>query len=506
MLLTPVIEMNSVIGITQSNLMNLKLLSYNCKIKAKIFCNLATINAKDAQNYKKVEKAHYLLNRALSLNSPNSKLTTCIQQNLAAVCNQQKNFSESLKHVQAALDSLRNTAKTPSDSFLLSDLKFNEGFARAHLGETSFAIEAFTQAHKHAFSTNQKIIYESLESIGDCYAAKADLEQAVNFYESAIDYLAAHLQRNGTSGGDNRVRNRILAKKALLKSPNSSGNASRRTSFTKEDGENLQENNNQLGRSSRRNSVVKEDGKNLQENNNQLGPALKQNSVVKEDGKNLQENNNQLGSASKQNSFSKEDDKTLLDNNNQPEPASRRNSLVKEDGKNLQENNNQLGTSSMQNSFAKEDGEALLNSAADLLTTANVHDKYLDMIRERDQMPTTGNSLETVDEEKPLSTLRRTSSSSGSTAKTKAEASTRTEENMEALGDKWTGWMNVAVPSVNDTWESDYNRDSFKNEKTVRRDDEAKKRLDGNGIEKKIAEVDRDKKNLGRSSKICTIS
>ncbi len=168
----------------------------------------------------------------------------------------------------------------------------------------------------------------------------------------------------------------------------------------------------------------------------------------------------------------------------------------------------------MQNSFAKEDGEALLNSAADLLTTANLQDKFLDMIRERDQMPTTGNSLETVDEDKPLSTLRITSSSSGSTAKAKAEVSTRTVENMdmgeesdkEALGDKWTGWMNVAVPSVNDTLESEHNRDSFRNEKTVRRGDEAKNKPNGNGIEKKIAEVDRDKKNLGRSSKICTIS
>jgi hypothetical protein len=403
------------------------------------------------------------------------------------------------------------------------------------LGQTSPAIEAFTQAHKHAFTKN---IYESLESIGDCYAAHADLDQAVNFYESAIDYLAAHLQRNGTSGGDNRVRNRIRAKKALLKSPNSSGNVSRKTSFTKEDGETLmnstnhpgassrrisfekndsdtlQENTNQLGPSSRSNSLAKEDGKNLQENNNQLAPASRRNSFAKEDGKNLQENNNQLAPASRRNSLAKEDGKNLLDKNNQPGPSSRRNSLAKEDGKNLQENNNQLGPASRRNSFAKEDGEALLNSAADLLTTANLQDKFLDMIRECDQMPTTGNSLETVDEDKPLRTLRRTSSSSGSTAKAKAEVSTRTVENMdmgeesdkEALGDKWTGWMNVAVPSVNDTWESEHNRDSFRNEKTVRRGDEAKKKPNGNGIEKKIAEVERDKKNLGRSSKICTIS
>jgi len=305
--------------------MCLKLLSSHCKIKAKIFCNLATINAKDAQNYNKVEKAHYLLNRALSLNTSNSKLTACIRQNLAAVCNQQNNFSESLTHVQVALDSLRNTATTPSDSFLLSDLKFNEGFARAHLGQTSPAIEAFTQAHKHAFTKN---IYESLESIGDCYAAQADLDQAVNFYESAIDYLAAHLQRNGTSGGDNRVRNRILAKKALLKSPNSSENVSRKTSFTKEDGETLMNSTNHPGASSRRISFEKNDSDTLQENNSQFGPASRRNSLAKEDGENLQENNSQFGPASRRNSLAKEDGKNLLDKNNQSGFSSRRNSLV----------------------------------------------------------------------------------------------------------------------------------------------------------------------------------
>ena len=68
---------------------------------SKIFVNVATVYARDAQNESKMEQAKFLLKRALNFEIE-SKLVACIEQNLSAVCNQ-------LKYVQSALGNLNQS-------------------------------------------------------------------------------------------------------------------------------------------------------------------------------------------------------------------------------------------------------------------------------------------------------------------------------------------------------------------------------------------------------------
>ncbi len=62
-----------------------------------MYCNLATIYAKDASNTVKIKQAKRLLIKALELNNSSSlKLEICIYLNLAAVYNQLQKYNDSL--------------------------------------------------------------------------------------------------------------------------------------------------------------------------------------------------------------------------------------------------------------------------------------------------------------------------------------------------------------------------------------------------------------------------
>lgn len=120
---------------------------------AKIYNDLATIYSKDIQNEESVLYAKRLLKKSLKLarNSPSrTDLEMCIYENLSAVCNQLERFDDSLKHINTAYQRIKEPNKY---LYLLSDLKYNEGYARFMLNDPNSSIDAFKLSHQYALKS-----------------------------------------------------------------------------------------------------------------------------------------------------------------------------------------------------------------------------------------------------------------------------------------------------------------------------------------------------------------
>ena len=122
---------------------------------AKIYNDLSTVYSKDTRNLENVYYSKRLLKKALKLlNGQNLDrdldLELYIYQNLSAVYNQLENYSASLKFIERAYEN----AKAPNKYMhLLSDLKYNEGYAHFKQNDFECSINAFQQSHQFALKS-----------------------------------------------------------------------------------------------------------------------------------------------------------------------------------------------------------------------------------------------------------------------------------------------------------------------------------------------------------------
>ena len=79
----------------------------------KVYCNLATVCAKNTNNIIKIEQAKNLLYKALKTIDNNMKkmhlVEICIHLNLSAILNQLLNYSESIHNIELAYEKLKKS-------------------------------------------------------------------------------------------------------------------------------------------------------------------------------------------------------------------------------------------------------------------------------------------------------------------------------------------------------------------------------------------------------------
>jgi tetratricopeptide (TPR) repeat protein len=122
---------------------------------AKIYNDLSTIYSKDPSNEENIYYAKRLLKKSLKIlrdqdlsGEPDLEVYIC--QNLSAVYNQLEMFDESLKYIEVAYEQI----KSPNRHMcVLSDIKYNEGYARFKTSDLEGSVNAFQLSHQYALKS-----------------------------------------------------------------------------------------------------------------------------------------------------------------------------------------------------------------------------------------------------------------------------------------------------------------------------------------------------------------